>query len=636
MEGTIMTRPTGADDVKRVLRLAILALFAFLFAGFGPSAMAQGAVTAPSYVVVSSGLTAQQAAALGRALRVPIDGQIAGGAYQYVDPGRFFALPTVPVAPIPGSELNEDLETVTSEGIDFRSVRNFSPPSKKRALAMVSQALAAAGISLSGGTPRASNTYFDAFDLKGRRTLHNPIATNVTYEFLTPDGTPLDGPGAKGEFVFDPDGQATLVWLATRALARGPDVPILSHDEALAQCAIGAPPGASVTADLVHYAPPLFLDVSAIVPHYLCGGSAPTDAGATERLKERYIPATLPGGPMGPPSLTVSAVATGSALDAQADVIGGRPPYTVAWGSANTPIPAISNSSTISYDVTSRDPATSFETVTATVTDADGLTSSAGDSIVVSGVLVPADPVVNPFNRTVGIEYQAATAGLWGPGISSWELVKGVITAVPSVNVSFVEAELMSWETDFRTDLSPGGHDRLYADNVDLLYYNAHGFVGGFTFSSMHDFDYIEAATHLRLGDRDLEWLALDTCLVLNNSDGAVVPRVLGMFTGLHSVLGFDTTAEDTSELGGIFSDYLFGTSNNPYSHSLGAHLTLVQAWALATIITNHDDKAWAAMGPFGANGISDVNDRFWGFGAVGPDIRYPDIKGFWRLSGPC
>lgn len=631
-----MTRPAGADCLERVRRLAFLTLFALLFAGFEPPAIAQGTVTAPSYVVVSSGITTQQAAALGRALRVPIDGQIAGGAYQYVDPGRFLAVPTVPVAPIPGSELNEDLEPVTSEGIDFRSVRNLSPPSRKRALAMVNQAIVAAGISLSGGTPRVSNIYFDAFDLKGRQTLHSPIATNVTYEFLTPDGTPLEGPGAEGEIAFDSDGRATLVWLATRALARGPDVPILSHDEALAQCAIGAPPGATVIADLVHYAPPLFLDVSAIVPHYRCGGSAPTDAGATVRLKARYVPATLPGGPMGPPTVAVHAVATGSALDAQADVIGGTPPYTFAWSSANTPIPANTNSSAISYDVTSRDPATSSETVTATVTDADGLTSSAGDSIAVSGVLVPADPVADPFNRTVGIEYQAVTAGLWGPGISSWELVKGAITAVPTVNVSFVEAELMSWETDFRTDISPGGHDRLYADNVDLLYYNAHGFVGGFTFSSMHDYHSIEAATWLRLGDRDLEWLALDTCLVLNNSDGGVVPRMLGMFTGLHSVLGFDTLAEDTSEVGGIFSDYLFGTSNNPYSHSLGAHLTLVQAWALATIITNHGDKVWAAMGPFGANGISDVNDRFWGFGAVGPDIRYPDIKGFWRLSGPC
>jgi uncharacterized protein DUF6345 len=152
----------------------------------------------------------------------------------------------------------------------------------------------------------------------------------------------------------------------------------------------------------------------------------------------------------------------------------------------------------------------------------------------------------------------------------------------------------------------------------------------------MHDFHSIEAATLLRLGDRDLEWLALDTCLVLNNNDGHVVPRVQAMFQGLHSVLGFDTLAEDTTEVGGIFSDYLFGTSNNPYSHSLGAHLTLVQAWALATIITNHDDKAWAAMGPFGANGISDVNDHFWGFGPVGPDIKYLDTKGYWRFSGPC
>jgi len=609
---------------------------AVLFTAFCPVAIAQGGLTAPSYVVVSSGLTADQAAALGRALQVPIDGQIAGGAYQYVDPRRFLTVPTVPVAPIPGSEMNEDLEPVTSEGIDFHAVRNLSPPSKKKALALVSQAIQAAGIVLSGGTPRVSNTYFDAFDLKGRRSVHSAIATNVSFGFATPDGTPLEGPGAKGEFAFDSTGRASLVWLATRAFARGPDVPIISHDEALAQCAVGAPPGASFTADLVHFAPPLFLDVSTIVPHYRCTGSAPTDAGATAQLKVRYIPATLPGGPSGPPSVVVSAIANGAVLNAQADVIGGTPPYTFAWGSVNTPIPATTNSSTISYDVTSRDPATFTETVNATVTDADGLTSSASDSVAVSNVGAQPLPSPDPSARTIGIEYQAVTAGLWGPGLSSWELVKGASSAVPSVSVKFVEAELMSWETDFRTDLSPTGHDSYFTDNVDLTYYNAHGFIGGFTFSSLHDFPYIEAALYLRLGDRDLEWLALDTCLVLNNDDGQVVPRVQSIFQGLHSVLGFDTTAEDTSELGGVFADYLFGTTLNPYSHSLGAHLTLVQAWALATIITNHEDHSWAAMGPYGANGISDVNDRFWGFGPVGPDIRGSNIKGYWRLSGPC
>lgn len=607
---------------------------AVLFVGPRPPAFAQGGPTAPSYPVLSSGLTTEQAMALSQVLHVPADGQIAGGAYQYADPERFLSLPTLPVPPIPGSE-DEDASPVTSEGIDFAAVRALSPPSRLRASRLVRQALRAAGISLAGSRRHVSKIFFDAFEVDGRRWLHHPIATNVSFAFATPDGTPLVGPGARAEFSFASGDRASFVALATRVLARGPDVPIISQAEALAQCAAGAPPGAAVTAGLVHYAPSLSFDVSTIVPHYQCGGSAPTESGDIEQLKVRYIPATLPGGPSGPPSIVVSASADGSVLNAQADVTGGTPPYRLAWSSANTPLPPTASDPAISYDVTSRDPATSVDTVNATVVDGNGLTSSASDSVAVSNVGGQLIPGPDPSNRTVGIEYQSWSVGLWGSELTAKAFQIGTAAAIPAVTLRFLAAELMSWETDFRTDLLAGGQDHNYVDNVDLVYYSGHGFPGGFTFSSLRDFTWIQAAPKLRLGDRDMEWLALDTCLVLNNDDGQVLSRVKPMFTGLHSVLGFDTVAADTSDLGGIFADYLFGTATNPNSHSYGAHLTLVQAWALATIITNGPGHGWAAMGPYGDLGVSDVNDRFWGFGATGPDIRGSAIKGYWRVGGP-
>jgi hypothetical protein len=616
-------------------RAAVPALAcAVLFVGPHPPAFAQGGPTAPSYLVLSSGLTTDQAMALGRALGLPADGQIAGGAFQYADPDRFLALPTVPVPPLPGAE-DEDAAPVSSEGIDFAAVRALSPPSRLRASRLIRQALRAAGITLPGGRRQFSKTFFDAFTVDGRRWLHHPIASNVSFHFSTPDGTPLVGPGAVAEFSFDSDGKASLVAVATRVLARGPDVPIIPQAEALARCAAGAPPGAAVTASLVHYAPSLAFDVSTIVPHYQCGGSAPTESGDVEQLKVRYVPATLPDGPSGPPTIVVSASADGSVLNAQAEVTGGTPPYSFTWSSAHTPLPPAAGDSAISYDVTSRDPATSVDTVNATVVDGNGLTSSANASVAVSRVGGQLVPVPEPSNRTVGIEYQSWSVGLWGSELTAKAFQIGTAAAVPAVTMKFVEAELMSWETDFRTDLQAGGQDHNYVDNVDLVYYSGHGFPGGFTFSSLRDFTWITAAQKLRLGDRDMEWLALDTCLALNNSDGYVLSRLKPMFTGLHSVLGFDTVAADTSDLGGIFADYLFGTATNPNSHSYGAHLTLVQAWALAAIITNGAGHAWAAMGPYGDLGISDVNDRFWGFGATGPDIRGSAIKGYWRVGGP-
>ncbi|MGH2651666.1 MAG: hypothetical protein ACRDHK_10700, partial [Actinomycetota bacterium] len=344
---------TGRDYRRGRALLAVAS--AVVFVGLCRPANAQERPIAHSYVVVSSGLTTEAAAALGRALQVPIDGRIAGGAFQYADPDRFLWLPTVPVLLVPGMELNEDGEPVTWEGIDFRAVRDLSSPSRPKVLALVDQALRAAGISLTGATPRVSRTYFDAFGLAGRRWLHRPIATHVSFGFETPDGTPLVGPGAQADFSFGPDGRASLVWLATRELALGPDVPILSQAEAQAQCGLGAPPGAAVTADLVHYAPPLYMDVSTIAPHYRCGGSAPTDSGANEFLKVRYLPATLPGGALGPPTVLVTAFAAGPSVSAQADVTGGTPPYRITWRSANTPFVPNATEPTVSYDVTTRD-----------------------------------------------------------------------------------------------------------------------------------------------------------------------------------------------------------------------------------------------------------------------------------------
>lgn len=623
----------GAEKRWRRRAALLAALSGSLLVDPRPATLAQGAPTAPSYVVVSSGLTAAQAGALGQALHIPVDGQIAGGAYQYVDPARFLAVPTIPVPPIPGSERDEDGAPVTSEGIDLAGVLNLRPPSSLGALIFAKLALGAAGIPLPGSTPHVSNSFFDGFAPSGLRWLHQPIATHVSFTFQTPDGTPLEGPGAQAEFAFDTQRRATLVLVATRELARGPDVPIISEAEALAQCAASAPTGAHVAVHLVHHAPPLSLGVAEILPAYRCEG----DLGSGQsqgKIKPHYITATPPGGPHGPPIVHVSAVTSGPAVNAQADVTGGTPPYRYAWGSANTPLPPVLDSPFISYDVTSRDSEASLEIVNATVIDANGLVSSANASVAIAQVPSLPVPGPEPASRTVGIEYQSWSAKLPGSALTAAAFQIGAAAAVPSVGVKFVEADMMSWETDFRADSITGGQDHDWVDNVDLVYYSGHGFPGGFTFTTQRDFPWI-SSQGLRLGDRDLDWLALDTCRVLNNDDGLVVNRVKALFTGLHSVLGFDTVADDTSDLGGIFTDYLFGTATNPNSHSFGAHLTLVQAWALAAIISNGSGRAWAAMGPYGPMGISDMDDRFWGFGATGPDIRGANIKGYWRLSGP-
>src|ERR1700737_864234 len=148
----------------------------------------QGGPTAPTYVVVSSGLSDEEASALGQALRVPTYERIAGGAFHSIDTNRFLSVPTMPVPPIPGSEENEDLSPVTSDGIDFDALQAQSPPSRAEALRMVQEALGAAGIFLVGGTPHVAETYFDAFGSDERLWLHHAIARNVAFAFQPPDG----------------------------------------------------------------------------------------------------------------------------------------------------------------------------------------------------------------------------------------------------------------------------------------------------------------------------------------------------------------------------------------------------------------------------------------------------------------
>lgn len=599
-------------------------------------ARAQSDILAPSYLVVSSGLTPDQATRLAAALGVPADPAAgAGGDFFYVDPARFMVLPMVPAAPIPGTQENEDQQEVTFEALNLDAVRAMAPPSSYSATLQVRQGLRSLGLMLPGGVPHASQVTLELFRPTGLRSMRRAIATNVSYSFVTPDGTPLVGPGASVQVSFDATGHPSLVAIATRTLSRGPDVPILSHDEALAACAAGFPAGTLVTADLVHYAPPLSVGVGAILPHYRCGGSLAQAGGPIAKMKSHYLPATRPGEVSGPPVVQVTAVMDGSTVNAQADVIGGTPPYTFLWTSSNTDIPPASFGPSISYDVLTRDPAAApAESVHVSVIDSNGLIGGGGDSGSVAVPIGQPPLYPDPSNRTTGVEYQSWTVGLSGSEWTSKAFVLGTKAASPAVTNKFTAAELMSWERDFKDSGLPRGDDLNWVDNVDMVYYSGHGYPGGFTFSSLQDNWYINASASLRLGDADLEWLALDTCSFLNNDDNLVVSRTKNMFRGLHIVTGFHTTAADSYDLGGIFTDDMFGTASNPYSHSLGAHLTVVQAWALASILSNPPDGIWAAMGPTGPNGITNINDHFWGFGSVGPDIRGTDIKGFWRLSG--
>jgi len=106
-----------------------------------------------------------------------------------------------------------------------------------------------------------------------------------------------------------------------------------------------------------------------------------------------------------------------------------------------------------------------------------------------------------------------------------------------------------AWETDFKSsDL--GGNDANYADNVDFAYFSGHGNTAGFYLGTTHA-DWQVAASDLRLGDKDLDYLAISSCLTMNYNSGQVFSKWgWPVFKGLHMICGMDTVEADTPSIG--------------------------------------------------------------------------------------
>jgi len=135
-----------------------------------------------------------------------------------------------------------------------------------------------------------------------------------------------------------------------------------------------------------------------------------------------------------------------------------------------------------------------------------------------------------------------------------------------------------AWESDFEE--SPEGGwlgDSYIADNVDYVYFAGHGNPDGFFFSTEHDggnYNYMVHYSEALWGNRDLEWIFISACEVLEDEDYHYVnwKSAFGDPCCLHGICGFASVAYDYSELGEKFADYLL------QGYSIG------KAWRMATI----------------------------------------------------
>jgi len=160
----------------------------------------------------------------------------------------------------------------------------------------------------------------------------------------------------------------------------------------------------------------------------------------------------------------------------------------------------------------------------------------------------------------------------------------------------------LAWEEDFKKD-TEGGTDSLYADNVNLMYFNGHGNKDGFYFgTNLHDNKFVHHS-EVEWGDESLDWIIIDACEVLDNRDKRIVYSRWGKaFNGLHYIFGHSSIAWNAETRGEDFIKYAMGSS-----------LPVREAWVRATRETGAMSQTKAAYLRAGDT----YNDHLYGFGTV-------------------
>lgn len=561
--------------------------------------------------VVETGLTAREGKRLAKAFGVPLSLRN-DHSFRFIDP----AFGQVPEVDLPaGQQMDEDGRATDASAPDFDAIRALEPVPDKKAIRMTMRMLDKAAVDVPGRHRRHVLHSELTFDLPRdpENSFTQEIDTTVRLRFSL-DGTPVEGPGAGIRVTYDPAGEITELRWATRTLQRGAPVELISAGRARSRCAAHYPPGSTLGKPrLLYWAPPLSMRVRALFPHWECSGLGPS--------AQALVSAVIPAARGAAPKVTFQASTQGDQVQATARVTGGRRPYQYLWGSMSTTLdPEAANGKSISYRVAGRDPVLAEE-LWLTVIDANGLTSQVAKLLNLSAPGESFIPGPNPLQ--VGGEFNVYE---WGCVQASSAGFRDVFTA-NGVPIAFRFNGTSAWERDFKQADSPtNGDDANYVDDVDLAWYTGHGGPGSFTFDNPNKDDDSIVPADARYGDRDLEWLQLESCNVLQSPDGngiTATERWGGVFDGLHLLNGFHTTASCVDNTAGTFASYLF------------SGLTVRQAWAQMASDLEPAGKVYVSMGPVRIGDYAwNFSDHFWGQGSVGPDIRAAQTIGLWSLSG--
>ncbi|MEV0644564.1 DUF6345 domain-containing protein [Phytomonospora sp. NPDC050363] len=603
------------------------ALAVVLAASLAPAIPAQGAGgVATVYVVTQEGLTVNDGTRLAEAFRVG-NALYPNGSFQYVDAERFQALPKESV----GQGKDEEGNPTVSTAVDLAALAAIKPYPEDQALAAARRlsgiALLSEGMS---ALPVVSHSNFSLNDDKGNVVAEHAIDTQVSFD-ITLDGLPLTGQGANLRISFDGGGTVTELSQSLRRLAPSRQVPVISPDEARADCKRLYGDAVEQGEPTLGYQMPELTSQNAdgrgtvkeVWPQYTC-----RPAGQDTTQASRLVPAVRESAP----SFTVDVQRQGDSVSATSKVSGGTAPYSYQWSSSTTVLDKSTDPS-VGYRRTARDGAKG-ESVTLEVTDANGITALA--SVVADG-----DGGFFGGSQPGGGGFALGSVGI-SQTVDEWQCAQASANGFKSVMQSkgqFVDHDwrgASSWEKDFK-DSGQSGWDYEYADDVDAQWYTGHGWSGGFTFkSSVNDTSIVPS--DLRLGDVNNEWLQLESCQVLRDTNGShdYISRWGQSFRGMHMMNGFHTNAYCVGGgTGGTFAKYLFPQKFLWWT--IRPAYTVRKAWATMALLKEPHGVVYRSFGPArylgGGKWLTNAEDHYWQSGySTGPDIM--PTGWWWTVSG--
>jgi hypothetical protein len=188
------------------------------------------------------------------------------------------------------------------------------------------------------------------------------------------------------------------------------------------------------------------------------------------------------------------------------------------------------------------------------------------------------------------------------------------------------------WETDLKR-AALGGHEDTWVDNVDLAMICTHGNstydsfwdenLSSVYFGSTHnDHDLTPGDAYMAFGDKDLEWLAFDSCSVLNDASRS---RWSYTFAGLHLLLGFKNTMYVNAPGDGDYWAYYMNGVKFAWIW-ISPPRTILQSWFTAVDYNQPSVTCARVLGEASNN----YSDYLWGKGPVSSDPVVDDWYFSW------